>query len=237
MKRREFIAGLGGAAASLPLAARSQQNPPIKLVGSIAATAGPALEARSEVFLQAMRQLGWSDGRNARFDIRYDDGDPITIRKQAEELVALAPDVILATGAPALTALRQATRTVPIVFTTVVDPVGANYVASLAQPGGNITGFMLFEYSISGKWVELLKQIAPGVKRTAVFRDPAVAAGIGQFAIIQSVAPSLGVDVIPFGVASSAEIERSRCSRVRQMAALSWLQVRHRPGIAIWLSR
>jgi putative ABC transport system substrate-binding protein len=165
--------------------------------------------ARMEVFRQTMLQLGWSDGHNVRFDTRWGAGDPDTTRKQAEELVALAPDVILASGSPALGALQQVTRSVPIVFITVADPVGAGYVASLAQPGGNTTGFMLFEYGISGKWLELLKQIAPDMKRTAVFRDPAIAAGIGQFAIIQSVAPSLGVDVIPFGVANATEIERS----------------------------
>jgi putative ABC transport system substrate-binding protein len=156
-----------------------------------------------------MLQLGWSAGRNARFDIRWGEGDPDIIRKQTEDLVALAPDIIFVSGSSALAPLQQATRKVPIVFTTVVDPVGAGYVASLAQPGGNITGFMLFEYGISGKWLEMLKQILPGMKRTAVLRDPAIASGIGQFAIIQSVAPSLGVDVIPFGVATATEIERS----------------------------
>jgi len=210
MKRREFIGLIGGAATVWPLAARSQQDPHIKLIGVLSSSAAtPALKARLEVFLQAMLQLGWSAGRNARFDIRWGEGDPDIIRKQTEELVALAPDIIFVSGSSALAPLQQATRKVPIVFTTVVDPVGAGYVASLAQPGGNITGFMLFEYGISGKWLELLKQILPGMKRTAVLRDPAIASGIGQFAIIQSVAPSLGVDVIPFGVATATEIERS----------------------------
>ena len=210
MKRREFIGLIGGAATVWPLAVRSQQDPHIKLIGVLSSTAAtPALKARLEVFSQAMLQLGWSAGRNARFDIRWGEGDPDIIRKQTEELVALAPDIIFVSGSSALAPLQQATRKVPIVFTTVVDPVGAGYVASLAQPGGNITGFMLFEYGISGKWLELLKQILPGMKRTAVLRDPAIASGIGQFAIIQSVAPSLGVDVIPFGVATATEIERS----------------------------
>jgi putative tryptophan/tyrosine transport system substrate-binding protein len=210
MKRREFIGLIGGAATVWPLAARSQQDPHIKLIGVLSSSAAtPALKARLEVFLQAMLQLGWSAGRNARFDIRWGEGDPDIIRKQTEELVALAPDIIFVSGSSALAPLQQATRKVPIVFTTVVDPVGAGYVASLAQPGGNITGFMLFEYGISGKWLEMLKQILPGMKRTAVLRDPAIASGIGQFAIIQSVAPSLGVDVIPFGVATATEIERS----------------------------
>jgi putative ABC transport system substrate-binding protein len=210
MRRREFIGLVGGAAAAWPLAAAAQQEPHIKLVGVLSGTAAsPDQMARMEVFRQTMLQLGWSDGHNVRFDTRWGAGDPDTTRKQAEELVALAPDVILASGSPALGALQQVTRSVPIVFITVADPVGAGYVASLAQPGGNTTGFMLFEYGISGKWLELLKQIAPDMKRTAVFRDPAIAAGIGQFAIIQSVAPSLGVDVIPFGVANATEIERS----------------------------
>jgi putative tryptophan/tyrosine transport system substrate-binding protein len=210
MKRREFIGLIGGAATVWPLAARSQQDPHIKLIGVLSSTAAtPALKARLEVFLQAMFQLGWSTGRNARFDIRWGEGDPDIIRKQVDELVVLAPDIIFVSGSSALAPFQQATRKVPIVFTTVVDPVGAGYVASLAQPGGNITGFMLFEYGISGKWLELLKQILPGMKRTAVLRDPAIASGIGQFAIIQSVAPSLGVDVIPFGVATATEIERS----------------------------
>jgi putative ABC transport system substrate-binding protein len=210
MKRREFIGLIGGAATVWPLAARSQQDPHIKLIGVLSSSAAtPALKARLEVFLQAMLQLGWSAGRNARFDIRWGEGDPDIIRKQTEDLVALAPDIIFVSGSSALAPLQQATRKVPIVFTTVVDPVGAGYVASLAQPGGNITGFMLFEYGISGKWLEMLKQILPGMKRTAVLRDPAIASGIGQFAIIQSVAPSLGVDVIPFGVATATEIERS----------------------------
>jgi putative tryptophan/tyrosine transport system substrate-binding protein len=210
MKRREFIGLIGGAATVWPLTAHAQQDAHVKLVGVLsAAAATPALKARVEAFLHAMRQLGWSDGRNVRFDVRWGEGDPDIIRRQVDELVALAPDIILVFGSSALAPLQHATRKVPIVFTTVVDPVGAGYVASQAQPGGNITGFMMFEYGISGKWLELLKQIAPGMKRTAVLRDPATASGIGQFAIIQSVAPSLGVDVIPFGVENAAEIERS----------------------------
>ena len=209
MRRREFMGIVGGAVA-LPFAVRAQQDPRIKVIGVLSAPAAtPGQKERVEGVLQAMLQLGWSDGRNARFDIRWGEGDADIIRKQADELVALAPDIIVVSGSSALAALHQTTRRVPIVFTTVADPVGAGYVASLAQPGGNITGFMLFEYGISGKWLELLKQIAPSMKRTAVLRDPAIASGIGQFAIIQSVAPSLGVDVIPFGIANVTEIERS----------------------------
>lgn len=211
MRRREFFRFMGGgAAAALPLAARAQQDRHIKLVGVLAGTATTAeQQARMDVFRQAMLQLGWSEGRNVRFDIRWGGGDTDNIQKQAEQLVALAPDIVLASGSSPLAAFQRVTRKVPIVFMTVADPVGAGYVASMARPGGNTTGFMLFEYSVSGKWLELLKQVAPDMKRTAVLRDPAVAAGIGQFAIIQSVAPSLGVDVIPFGIANAAEIERS----------------------------
>jgi putative ABC transport system substrate-binding protein len=210
MKRREFIGLIGGAATVWPIAARSQQTPRSKLIGVLASSpATSTAKARLDAFLQAMLQLGWSSDRNARFDIRWGDGDPDLIRKRVEELVALAPDVIFVSGSVALAPLQRATARIPIVFTTVADPVGAGFVASLAQPGGNITGFMAFEYGISGKWLELLKQIAPGMKRAAVLRDPAFASGIGQFAVIQSVAPSLGMDVIPFGLANATENERS----------------------------
>ena len=153
--------------------------------------------------------MGWTDGRNVRIDTRWGAGNADDIRKYAAELVALAPDVILATGGATVAPLLQATRTVPIVFAIVPDPVGAGFVDSLARPGGNATGFMQFEYSLSGKWLELLKEIAPGVTRAAVLRDPAITAGIGQFAVIQSVAPSLGVEVSPINVRDAAEIERA----------------------------
>ena len=153
--------------------------------------------------------MGWTIGRNVRIEIRWAAGNVADIRKYAAELVALAPDVILATGSATVGPLLQATRTVPIVFAIVADPVGAGFVESLARPGGNATGFMTFEYSLSGKWLELLKQIAPGVTRAAVLRDPAMAAGIGQFAVIQAVAPSLGVEVSPVNVRDAAEIERA----------------------------
>ena len=153
--------------------------------------------------------MGWTDGRNVRIDTRWGAGDAERIRRYAAELVALAPDVILASGSAAVGPLLQATRTVPIVFVQVTDPVGAGFVASLARPGGNATGFTLFEYGISGKWLELLKQIAPGVTRAAVLRDPAIAAGIGQFAAIQAVAPSLGVELSPVDVRDAGEIERA----------------------------
>ncbi len=159
-------------------------------------------------FLQGLAQLGWTDGRNLRIDTRWAAGDPDRGRKYAVELVALAPDAILASGSSILEPLLKATRTVPVVFTIVADPVGGGFVDSLAEPGGNVTGFMNFEYSISGKWLELLKQIAPGVTRAAVLRDPAITGGIGQFAVIQSAAPSFGVDVRPVNVRDPAEIER-----------------------------
>jgi putative ABC transport system substrate-binding protein len=167
-------------------------------------------QARFGAFLQGLQRLGWADGRDVRIDIRW--GGPVDVdryRKYAAELVALTPDVILATTTQSTVALQRATRTVPIVFAMVVDPVGADIVESLARPGGNTTGFMQFEYSLSGKWLELLKQIAPGVTRAAVLRDPSIATGIGQFAVIQAMAPPLGMEVRPVNVRDAAEIERA----------------------------
>jgi putative ABC transport system substrate-binding protein len=169
----------------------------------------PDAQANIAAFLQGLAQLGWTDGLNVRIDMRRSLGNADDARKYAAELVALAPDVILATGTASMAPLLQATRTVPIVFVAVADPVGAGFVDSLARPGGNATGFIQFEYSLSGKWLELLKQIAPGVTRAAVLRDAAITSGIGQFAVIQSVAPSLGVDVSPINVTDPAEIERA----------------------------
>ncbi len=176
MRRREFITLLGGAAAAWPLAARAQQAERMRRIGVLTAGAAddPDVQARIAAFLQALQQLGWTDGRNVRIDYRWGAGNADNIRKYAAELVALAPDVILATGTATMAPLLQATRTVPIVFVSVADPVGAGFVDSLARPGGNATGFMQFEYSLSGKWLELLKQIAPGVTRAAVLRDPAI---------------------------------------------------------------
>jgi putative ABC transport system substrate-binding protein len=159
-------------------------------------------------FVQALQQLGWIDGRNVRIEVRWAGGEAREIRRHANELVALAPDVIVATGNSSMPPLLQATQTVPIVFNNVADPVGSGFVDSLARPGGNVTGFIQFEYSLSGKWLELLKQIAPGVTRVAVLRDPAIPAGVGQFAIIQSVAPSVGVDVSSINMRDASEIER-----------------------------
>ena len=210
MKRREFIALLGGAAA-WPLAARAQQSERMRHIGVLLPQAADNAEyqTRVEAFQQALGQLGWTIGRNVRIDTRWATTNADRIRTSAAELVALAPDVILAFGESAMPALRQATRTVPTVFVQVADPVGAGFVDSLARPGGNVTGFMVFEFSLSGKWLELLKQIAPAVTRVAVLRDSAIGSGTSQFAVIQAVAPSLGVEAIPVNVYDASEIERS----------------------------
>ena len=209
MRRREFISLVGGAAAAWPLAAHAQQADRVRHIGVlITARTMPGNQARSAEFRQTLQQLGWTEGRNVRIDYRWGGGDANNIRKYAAELAALAPDVILASGSAAAP-LLQATRTVPIVFVIIPDPVGAGLVDSLARPGGNATGFMQFEYSLSGKWLELLKEIAPGVTRAGVFRDAATTAGIGQFAAIQSVAASLGIDVSPLNARDVPEIERA----------------------------
>jgi putative tryptophan/tyrosine transport system substrate-binding protein len=161
---------------------------------------------------QALQQLGWSDGHNVGIDIRWGANDVDRDRKYAAELVALAPDVILASGTLSVAALQRVTRTLPIVFVNVSDPVGAGFVDTLARPGGNTTGFMLFEYSLAGKWLELLKEIAPSVTRAAVLRDPLISAAIGQFAVIQSVAPSVGVEVSAINTRDADEIERGQQS-------------------------
>ena len=210
MRRREFITLAGGAVA-WPLAARAQQPERMRRIGVLLpGTANDAeYQARMVAFLQGLQQLGWSDGRNVRIDTRWAAGDANLIRKYVAELIALAPDVILAPGNTTVGPLLQATRAVPIVFTTLLDPVGAGFVESLARPGGNATGFIAFEYGLSGKWLELLKQIAPSLTRVAILRDPTTAAGIGQFAAIQSVAPSLSVEVSPINMRDAGEIERA----------------------------
>jgi putative tryptophan/tyrosine transport system substrate-binding protein len=207
MNRRYFITLLGGAAAAWPLGAGAREGERMRRIGVIL---GGTSKDRPEVaaFVQALQELGWTDGRNVRIDYRSGLGNAADTRRYAAELATLAPDVIFASGTPALAPLLQATRTVPIVFASVVDPVGAGFVESLSRPGGNATGFIQFEYSLSAKWLELLKQIAPGVTRAAVLRDPATSAGIGQFAVIQSVASAVGVEVIPANVRIAAEIER-----------------------------
>jgi putative ABC transport system substrate-binding protein len=212
MRRRDFITGIAGSAAAWPLAARAQQPEQVRRIGVLVATAAddPSYQARIAAFLQSLAQLGWTDGRNVRIDTRWATSNADDLRRHAAELAALAPDVLVAaTGTATAAPLLQATRTVPIVFVNVIDPVGAGFVASLARPGGNATGFTLFEYGLSGKWLELLKQIAPGVTRVAVLRDPAIASGIGQFAAIQAVAPSLGVELSPIDSRDGPEIERA----------------------------
>jgi putative ABC transport system substrate-binding protein len=212
MGRRELIALMAGAAAAWPIAGVAQQPERVRRIGVLQGGGGaddPDGQVRIAALLQALQQLGWSDGRNIKIDYRWPAGDAEKTRKYAAELVALAPDVILAVGAANMTSLLQATRTVPIVFVAVADPVGAGYVESLSRPGGNVTGFMLFDYGLSAKWLELLKQIAPSVTRAAVLRDAAITSGIGQFAVIQSVAPSVDMDVRPVGVRDAGEIERA----------------------------
>jgi putative ABC transport system substrate-binding protein len=210
--RREFILAIGAAAPSLlwPFAARAQQGERVRRIGVLVAIADdPEGQARVAAFIHELQQLGWVDGRNLRIDIRWGAGDAERIRRYAAELVALAPDAILAGGGAAVGPLLQITRTVPIVFTLTPDPVGAGFVDSLARPGGNATGFTNFEYGIGVKWLELLKEIAPRVTRAAVLRDPAIPAGIGQFGAIQAVAPSFGIELRPVDVRDAGEIERA----------------------------
>jgi putative tryptophan/tyrosine transport system substrate-binding protein len=210
MRRREFITLFGCAAATWPLAARAQQSERKRRVGVLMGLTADDAEAQDRIaaFEQGLLQSGWTNGRNLQIDYRRGAGDTNSTRRYADELVALAPDVILASGGTAMGALLQATRTIPIVFTQTPDPVAAGFVASLARPGGNATGFTTSEYGISGKWLELLKEIAPSVTRAAVLRNPTIPAGIGQFASIQSVAPLFGVELSPVDVRDAGEIER-----------------------------
>ena len=212
MKRRQFIMLLGGAAATWPLAARAQQQGErMRRIGVLlpAAVDDPAFQGRLAAFHQGLQEAGWNVGRNIRIDYRLGTGDTEVIRRRAAELVALAPDVILASGGAVVGTLLQVTRTVPIVFPVAGDPVAAGLVDSLARPGGNATGFMVFEFSLSGKWLELLKEIAPGVTRAAVLRDPTQGTGTSQFAVIQALAPSLRVEVNPVNMRDAGEIERA----------------------------
>src|SRR5215470_12728192 len=210
MKRREFIT-LIGCAAACPLTARAQQGERMRRIGVLVSHTAddPQGKPRVAAFLQGLQQLGWTEGRNVQIDIRWGVADTASARRYAAEMVALAPDVILTAASTATAAMQEATRTLPIVFVNVADPVAAGYVASLARPGGNITGFTFVEYGLSGKWLELLKEIASDVKRVAVLRDPNIAAGIGQFAIIQSAAASFKVEASPMDVRNADEIERA----------------------------
>jgi putative ABC transport system substrate-binding protein len=211
MRRRDFIKVVGSSAAAWPLSARAQQPEQVRRIGALINRGAddPQGEAGLAAFRQVLQQLGWSEGRNVRMDLRSGANDVDLTRRYATELVALAPDVVLAVGTVAVAAMQHASRTLPVVFAGVSDPVGAGLVDSLARPGGNATGFMNFEYSLSGKWVELLKQIAPDVKRVAVLRDPAIPAGIGQFSAIQGAAQSLGVEVSAIGIRDPSEMERT----------------------------
>ena len=210
MRRREFITLIGGVAA-IPLAAGAQQTERVRRFGVLMSTAAddPVGQARIAAFRQGLQKLGWTEGQNVRIDIRWAGGNADLDRKFAAELVALTPDVILATASPTVAALQGASRTVPIVFAHAVDPVGAGFVDSLSRPGGNATGFTPFEYSTSGKWLELLKEIAPSVTRVAVIRDAAISTGLGQFVAIQAAAPSFGVEVSAVNVRDPNEIERA----------------------------
>jgi putative tryptophan/tyrosine transport system substrate-binding protein len=243
-RRREFITLLGGAAAAWPLAARAQQPERMRRIGVLMSLTAddPEGQVRLTAFLQGLQQLGWTDGRNVRIDTRWGAGDADRSRGYAAELVALAPDVILASGTSTMGPLLRATRTVPIVFTQVTDPVGAGFVDSLARPGGNATGFTLSEYGSSGKWLELLKEIAPRVTRAAVLRDPDMAAGSGQLGAIQSVAPSFGVELSPVNVRDAPEIERAvaafaRGSNGGLIVSASGLAIVHRDLIITLAAR
>jgi len=217
VKRREFIAGLASVAATFPLSAQAQQDQRVRSIGVLTPLPAdhPDASQRHTAFLQALRQLRWIEGENLRVEARWSAGDPALTAKYAEELVALAPDVILASGSAGAQAALRATRSLPIVFAIVPDPVGSGFVESLAEPGGNATGFMMFEYDLSAKWLELLKQIAPSVTRAAVLRDASLTAGIGQFAVIQSVARSIGIDVKAINLRDAASIESSVASFAR----------------------
>jgi putative ABC transport system substrate-binding protein len=210
MRRRDFFGVLGGAVAARPLAARAQQGDHVRRVGVLLPASADDADFQSlfGAFLQALAQLGWTIGTNLRVDVRWVTGNAAAIRKHAAELAALAPDVIVAHGGATVSPTQQATRTIPIVFTVASDPVATGYADSLARPGGNITGFMTAEYSTAGKWLEMLKQIAPGVTRVAILRDPGVPAGLAQFSAIQTGAVSLGIAISPINVRDASEIER-----------------------------
>ena len=244
MSRRQFIGLLGGAAAAWPLAARAQQGERMRRIGVLTNLVAddPEAQARVGAFLQGLQELGWAVGRNMRIEYRWGAGDADRTRGYAAELVALAPDVILTSGASALAPLLQATRSVPVVFAQVPDPVGAGFVNSLARPGDNTTGFITYEYGLSGKWLELLTQIAPSVTRAAVIRDPAVSAGTGQWGAIQAVAPSVRVLVSPVNVRDAGEIERdvaafAHGSNSGLIVTASALAIRHRNLIVTLAAR
>ena len=242
MNRREFITLLGGVAAAWPLAARAQEH--VRRIGVLMNLAGDDAEGQARVaaFLQGLQQLGWTDGRNVRIDYRWATGDADLFQRYAEEILALVPDVILASAAPSVQALQRATRSVPIVFANVSDPVASGFVQSLSRPGGNTTGFMQFEFDLSGKWLELLKQVAPDVTRAAVLRDPVVGTGTTQFAVIQAMAPLLRVEVNPVNVRDPSEIRSAVEAFTRSpngglIVTASARAVRHRDLITMLAAR
>ena len=244
MRRRDFITLVGGGVTEWPLAARAQQAVGVRRIGVLmnAAADNPEFSRRLRAFVQELERLGWTDGRNLRIEYRWAAGDANRVRNYATELVALAPDILLASGGTTLGPLQLATRTVPIVFVQVPDPVGAGFVASLARPGGNATGFTQFEYGISAKRLEVLKQVAPRVSRAAVLRDRASPDGIGQFAAMQGVAPSLGVELSPVDVQDASEIEHSISTFARRsdgglVVTASALNILHRKLIAMLAAR
>ena len=211
MRRRDFIKAIVGSALTCPHLARAQQNGRIRRIAALmpfTATDAQA-QARNAAFLQGLQQLGWTVGRNIQIDYRWSAGNVDDARKYASELVALAPDIIFVPGSSAVAPLLQVTRSIPVVFTMVADPVGSGFVISLSRPGGNATGFMIFEYGIGAKWLEVLKQLITGLKRVAVIRDPYIIAGIGQWGAIQAVAPSFGVELTPINVDDAAVLERA----------------------------
>jgi putative ABC transport system substrate-binding protein len=243
MKRREFITLVGGAAAGWPLAVRAQQPERMRRIGVLLplTATDPEDQARLAAFLQGLQETGWSVGRNLRIDTRWGEGEIERIRKSAAELVALAPDVIMTVGLNTVTALQQASRNVPIVFTAVTDPVGGGLVASLGRPGGNVTGFTNFEYGLSGKWLELLKEIAPRITHAALLRDSS-STGIGQFAVIQAMAPPIGLDVSPITVRDAGEIERGVAAFTRKpngglIVSPSAITVAHRKLITMLVAQ
>jgi putative tryptophan/tyrosine transport system substrate-binding protein len=242
--RRKFIRLLGGAATAWSAAARAQQGDRLRRIAVFMSLAAddPEGQARLAAFLQGLQELGWIDGRNVRIQTYWGAGDTARNRTYAAELAALAPDVILASGGSVAELVVQATRTVPVIFTQVIDPVGAGFVDNLARPGGNATGFTVFEYGISAKWMELLKEIAPRVTRTAILRDPVMAAGTGQLGAIQSVAPSFGVELSPVNVRDAGEIERAvtafaRGSNGGLIVTASGLAIIHRELIVTLAAR
>jgi putative tryptophan/tyrosine transport system substrate-binding protein len=244
MRRREVITLLGSAAVAWPLRARAQQGERMRRIGVLMSLAADDSEssARLTAFVQGLQQLGWTDGRNVRIDIRWAAGDADRGRKYAAELVAFAPDVILASGGSVAGRLLQVTRTVPIVFTQTPDPVGAGFVASLARPGGNATGFTSAEYGMGAKWLELLKEIAPRVTRAAIIRDPAISAGLGEFGAVQAVAPSFGVELRPVDVRDTGDIEHTITAFAREsngglIVTSSALAIAHRELIITLAAR